>query len=49
MTDKETLAKYKKVVKELSNGESLRRSTSIGGCSLGTAQKIQRILKKQAA
>jgi DNA invertase Pin-like site-specific DNA recombinase len=48
MTDEETLAKYKKVVKELSNGESLRRSASIGGCSLGTAQKIQRILKQAA-
>src|SRR5690606_23002480 len=35
MTDKEILTKYKSVVKELKNGESLRRAAKIGGCSLG--------------
>lgn len=44
MTDEETLTKYKTVVRELKNGESLRRAAKIGGCSLGTAQKIQRII-----
>lgn len=44
MNDDEVLTKYKAVVKELKNGESLRRASKIGGCSLGTAQKIQRIL-----
>ena len=44
MTDNEVLMKYKAVVKELKNGESLRRAAKIGGCSLGTAQKIQRLL-----
>ena len=45
MNDDEVLTKYKSVVKELKNGESLRRASKIGGCSLGTAQKIQRILQ----
>jgi DNA invertase Pin-like site-specific DNA recombinase len=44
MTDDEVLAKYKTVVRELKNGESLRRASKIGGCSLGTAQKIQRLI-----
>ena len=44
MTDDEVLTKYKVVVRELKNGESLRRASKIGGCSLGTAQKIQRLL-----
>lgn len=44
MNDDEVLAKYKVVVRELKNGESLRRSSKIGGCSLGTAQKIQKLL-----
>ena len=44
MTDDEVLAKYKAVVRELKNGESLRRASKIGGCSLGTAQKIQRLI-----
>lgn len=47
MNDDEVLNKYKAVVKELKNGESLRRASKIGGCSLGTAQKIQRILQKK--
>lgn len=45
MTNEEILAKYKSVVRELKNGESLRRASKIRGCSLGTAQKIQRLLK----
>jgi DNA invertase Pin-like site-specific DNA recombinase len=44
MSDAEVLTKYKTVVKELRNGESLRRAAKIGSCSLGTAQKIQRLL-----
>ena len=44
MTDAEVLTKYKIVVRELKNGESLRRASKIGGCSLGTAQKIQRLI-----
>ena len=44
MSDNEVLIKYKSVVRELKNGESLRRASKIGGCSLGTAQKIQRLL-----
>ncbi len=44
MSNEEVLIKYKAVVRELKNGESLRRAAKIGGCSLGTAQKIQRLL-----
>ena len=44
MTATETLVKWKSVVRELKNGESLRRASKIGGCSLGTAQKIQRLI-----
>lgn len=44
MTNEEILTKYKSVVRELKNGESLRRASKIGGCSLGTAQKIQKII-----
>ena len=47
MNDNEVLIKYKAVVRELKNGESLRRAAKIGGCSLGTAQKIQRLLNEQ--
>lgn len=47
MSNDEVLTKYKVVVRELKNGESLRRASKIGGCSLGTAQKIQRILQKK--
>lgn len=45
LSDNDILVKYKAVVKELKNGESLRRASKIGNCSLGTAQKIQRILQ----
>ncbi|MEZ7500448.1 recombinase family protein [Flavobacterium sp. Arc3] len=44
MTNEEILKKYKTVVKELKNGESLRRAAKIGGCSLGTAQKVQKLI-----
>jgi DNA invertase Pin-like site-specific DNA recombinase len=44
MTQAEILGKYKVVVKELKNGESLRRAAKIGGCSLGTVQKVQRLM-----
>ena len=46
MSDEEILNKYKIVVRELKNGESLRRASKRGGCSLGTAQKIQRLMVK---
>ena len=46
MSDDEVLQRYKIVVRELKNGESLRRASKIGGCSLGTAQKIQRLILK---
>jgi DNA invertase Pin-like site-specific DNA recombinase len=46
MSSDEVLLKYKSVVRELKNGESLRRASKIGGCSLGTAQKIQKLLLK---
>lgn len=48
MADTTILEKYKKVVKELKAGQSLRRAAAIGECSLGTAQRIQRILNKAA-
>ena len=44
MTDEELLAKHRVVVRELRNGESLRRAARLGGVSLGTAQKVKRIL-----
>jgi DNA invertase Pin-like site-specific DNA recombinase len=44
ISDSDFLLKYKVVVKELKKGESLRRASKIGGCSLGTAQKIQKLL-----
>ncbi len=46
MTEEQLLEKYKVVVKELSeNNQSLRRAALLGGCSQGTAQKINRIIK----
>jgi DNA invertase Pin-like site-specific DNA recombinase len=47
MSDEEVLLKYKKVAKELKAGGSLRRAAAIGMCSLGTAQKIQRLLNSK--
>ena len=46
MTDEEMLSKYRFVVRELKKGESLRRAAKIGGCSLGTAQKVQRLISQ---
>lgn len=47
ISEDEILAKYKSVVRELKRGESLRRAAKIGGCSLGTTQKIKAILDKK--
>lgn len=47
MSDDVVLTKYKLVVKELKDGQSLRRAAKLGGCSLGTAQKIQRLIFQQ--
>lgn len=44
MTNEQVLSKYKIVARELKNGESLRRASKIGGCSLGTAQKIYKLI-----
>jgi DNA invertase Pin-like site-specific DNA recombinase len=44
MTDEELLAKHRVVVRELRNGESLRRAARLGGVSLGTAQKVKKAL-----
>ena len=47
MTDEQLIAKYRVAVKELESGQSLRRAALLGGCSLGTAQKIRRVIKKK--
>ena len=48
MTDERLIEKYRKVVKELTkNKQSLRRAALLGGCSLGTAQKIKRVIEKK--
>lgn len=44
ITEDEILAKYKIVVRELKRGESLRRAAKLGGCSLGTAQKVKSLI-----
>lgn len=44
MSDEEFLNKYKTVRNELENGESLRRASRLGQCSLGTAQKVKRLI-----
>ncbi len=46
-SDEELLNKYKAVVRELKSGQSLRRAAKLGECSLGTAQKIQRLISQQ--
>ena len=47
MSDEQLLEKYKVVVRELSeNNQSLRRAALLSGCSLGTAQKIKKIIEK---
>ncbi|GEO11535.1 recombinase family protein [Segetibacter aerophilus] len=44
ISDEKLLEKYKKVVTELKKGESLRRAARLGECSLGTAQRVQKLL-----
>lgn len=44
MTYEEFLKKYKKVEVEFQNGKSLRRATRLGGCSLGVAQKVKKLM-----
>jgi DNA invertase Pin-like site-specific DNA recombinase len=47
MTEEQLLEKYKVVAKELKeNKQSLRRAALLGGCSLGTAQKIKKIVNR---
>jgi len=45
ISDEQLLEKYRGVAKELKKGESLRRAAKLGGCSLGTAQKIKTLLE----
>lgn len=47
ISEEQLLEKYKTVVKELRRGESLRRAAKLGGCSLGTAQKVKTILEAE--
>jgi DNA invertase Pin-like site-specific DNA recombinase len=44
--DKEFLHKYKNVIKELKLGPSLRKVAKLCDVSLGTVQKVKRILDK---
>ena len=49
MNDEQLLEKYNVVVKELKeNAQSLRRAALLGACSLGTAQKIKKIIEENA-
>jgi DNA invertase Pin-like site-specific DNA recombinase len=45
MSDEEFLKKYSKIVRELNNGESLRRAAALGGVSLGTVQRVKRLIE----
>ena len=45
MTKEDILTKYDKVVRELKTGESLRRTAALCGCSLGTVQKVRRLME----
>lgn len=48
MTNEQLPDKYKIVIKELTeNKQSLRRAALLCGCSLGTAQKIKRIIQRE--
>ncbi|SNR32419.1 hypothetical protein SAMN06265371_101270 [Lutibacter agarilyticus] len=47
MTNEEFLKKYKKVAQELEVAQSLRRAARLGGCSLGVAQKVKRLMFAQ--
>jgi DNA invertase Pin-like site-specific DNA recombinase len=49
MSDAQLLEKYRVVVKELKSGQSLRRAARLGECSLGTAQRVQKILMSTEA
>jgi DNA invertase Pin-like site-specific DNA recombinase len=44
MSDAEFLKKYRNVMLEIKNGESLRRAAKLGEVSLGTAQKVKRLI-----
>lgn len=46
-SDEQVLAKYKEVVKYLKRGQSLRDIAKLCNVSLGTVQKIKKILEKQ--
>jgi DNA invertase Pin-like site-specific DNA recombinase len=46
MSDKKFLEKYKVVVRELKAGQSLRRAAALGKCSLGTAQRVQKVISQ---
>jgi len=45
-SDKDVLERYKNVVKQLKNGQSLRNTAKLCEASLGTVQKVKAILKK---
>lgn len=40
------LAKYKKIIKYLKQGQSLRNTVKPTGVSLGTIQKVKRMMRK---
>ncbi|MDV4072212.1 recombinase family protein [Elizabethkingia anophelis] len=46
-SDEQVLAKYKEVVKYLKRGQSLRDIAKLCNVSLGTVQKVKKILEKQ--
>jgi len=48
-SDEEVLSKYKKVVRNLNAGYSLRVTKQLAGVSLGTVQKVKRIMNKVAS
>ncbi|MDV3463021.1 transposase, partial [Elizabethkingia anophelis] len=45
--DEQVLSKYKEVVKYLKRGQSLRDIAKLCNVSLGTVQKVKKILEKQ--
>ncbi|MCT3922544.1 recombinase family protein [Elizabethkingia anophelis] len=46
-SDEQVLAKYKEVVKHLKRGQSLRDIAKLCNVSLGTVQKVKKVLEKQ--
>ncbi|EQB91298.1 transposase [Elizabethkingia anophelis] len=46
-SDEQVLAKYKEVVKYLKRGQSLRDIAKLCNVSLGTVQKVKKVLEKQ--